>query len=163
MKLSDYARQVGVTWKTANRWYHKGLIPGAYQLPTGTIIVPDSIFQNENATKPLKTIIYARVSNNTRRNTDLETQAKRLEDFAIANGWVIDQTVKEVASGLNDKRPKLQKVLDDNEPKRIIIEHKDRLTRFGYHYIETLLKHTNSEIIVINKNDNQEEDLPKKV
>jgi predicted site-specific integrase-resolvase len=33
MRLSGYARKMGVTWKTANRWFHAGQIPGAYQLP----------------------------------------------------------------------------------------------------------------------------------
>jgi putative resolvase len=38
MKLSAYARQVGVTYKTAYAWWKAGQVD-AYQLPTGTIIV----------------------------------------------------------------------------------------------------------------------------
>ncbi len=38
MKLSDYARKVGVTYKTAYRWYKAGKIRG-YQMDTGTIII----------------------------------------------------------------------------------------------------------------------------
>lgn len=48
-----------------------------------------------------QTIIYARVSSEQRK-TNLETQAERLTQFAIANGWVVDKVIKEVGSSLND-------------------------------------------------------------
>jgi len=35
MKLSAYARQIGVTYKTAYRWWKAGKLD-AYQLDTGT-------------------------------------------------------------------------------------------------------------------------------
>lgn len=38
MKLSDYAKQVGVSYRTAWRWYKDGAISGQ-QLPSGTIII----------------------------------------------------------------------------------------------------------------------------
>ncbi|MGC8678011.1 MAG: CZB domain-containing protein, partial [Hydrogenobaculum sp.] len=40
MKLSDWAKKKGVSYKTAWRWFKQGLIKG-YQMPTGTIIVED--------------------------------------------------------------------------------------------------------------------------
>lgn len=48
--------------------------------------------------------------------------------------------MKEIASGVNDSRPKLLSLLKDTGVTRIVIEHKDRLTRFGFHYLETLLE-----------------------
>jgi putative resolvase len=48
--------------------------------------------------------------------------------------------VTEIASGLNDERPKLKKVLTDPRVGVLVVEHKDRLTRFGYSYITTLLE-----------------------
>jgi predicted site-specific integrase-resolvase len=41
MKLSDYAKKVGVSYRTAWNWFKAGQIVGAYKLPSGTIIVPD--------------------------------------------------------------------------------------------------------------------------
>ncbi|WP_218576558.1 recombinase family protein [Desulfobacter latus] len=49
--------------------------------------------------------------------------------------WIVNQIVKECASGLNDKRPKLMKLLLDKSINRIVVEHADRLTRFGLNYI----------------------------
>ena len=47
--------------------------------------------------------------------------------------------VLEIASGLNDERPTLTKVLTNPRVGVIVVEHRDRLTRFGYGYIATLL------------------------
>lgn len=159
MKLSKYAGKIGVKRATATKWFHKGLIKGAYQLPTGTIIVPDEIF-NEKENQIGETVIYARVSSPERRKTDLEYQAKRMSDFCISNGWKIDRIIKEVGSGLNDSRPKLMELFEGKRNiQRIVVEHKDRLTRFGFNYLSALAKAKGIEIIVADKTESQKEDL----
>jgi putative resolvase len=93
----------------------------------------------------------------------LERQVSRIQDFCAANGWQINKVVKEVASGVNDNRQKLSKILVDDSVKRIVVEHKDRLTRVGFNYIETLLGTQGREVVVINlaatDNDDLLEDL----
>jgi len=42
MKLREFANQLGLSYSTALRLFRKGDIPGAYKLPTGTIVIPDS-------------------------------------------------------------------------------------------------------------------------
>lgn len=159
MKLSKYAEKIGVKRATATKWFHKGLIKGAYQLPTGTIIVPDEIF-SEKENEIGETVIYARVSSNERRKTDLEYQAKRMSDFCISNGWKIDRIIKEVGSGLNDSRPKLMELFEGKRNiQRIVVEHKDRLARFGFNYLSALAKAKGIEIIVADKTESQKEDL----
>lgn len=156
MKLSQYAKKMGVTYQTAHKWFKEGRIDGAYQLSTGTIVVPE---ENEKS-KRTKTIIYARVSSNEQRQTNLVTQAERLVDFCMAKGWVINDVVKEVGSGLNDNRKQLVKMLKDPTVKRIVVEHRDRLTRFGFHYLEILAEIEGFEIVVVNKTlDNDKNDL----
>lgn len=147
---------MGVTYQTAHKWFKEGRIDGAYQLSTGTIVVPE---ENEKS-KRTKTIIYARVSSNEQRQTNLVTQAERLVDFCMAKGWIIDDVVKEVGSGLNDNRKQLVKMLKDPTVKRIVVEHRDRLTRFGFHYLEILAEIEGFEIVVVNKTlDNDKNDL----
>lgn len=159
MKLSKYAEKIGVKRATATKWFHKGLIKGAYQLSTGTIIVPDEIF-NEKESENGETVIYTRVSSPERRKTDLEYQAKRMSDFCISNGWKIDRIIKEVGSGLNDSRPKLMELFDGKRNiKRIVVEHKDRLTRFGFNYLLALAEARGIEIIVADKTENWKDDL----
>ncbi len=88
------------------------------------------------------TVIYARVSS-TENKTNLETQKNRLILYCNAKGYKVNQIITEFGSGLNDKRPKLEKLLKEQNFSRLVIEHKDRLTRFGFNYIEQLLKKNN--------------------
>lgn len=160
MKLSEYARRIGVSRHTAYRWFKRGEISNAVQLPSGTIYVPDEIFDTKLKQERGQTIVYARVSSSEQRKTNLEAQAERLTQFAIANGWVVDKVIKEVGSGLNDERKKLVELLLSDEPiARIIVEHKDRLTRFGFNYLEILAKKQGFEIIVVNPTVTDQEDL----
>ena len=69
------------------------------------------------------------------------------------------QIVKEIGSGVNDARPKLMKLLTDNTVTLSVVEHKDRLTRFGFNYIEQLLKLQDRQIEVINQVEAGKEDL----
>ena len=104
--------------------------------------------------------MYARVSSSEQRKTNLETQAERLTQFAIANGWVVDKVIKEVGSGLNDERKKLTDLLrSDVKIDRIIVEHKDRLTRFGFNYLQILADKLGFEIVVVNPTMTDHDDL----
>lgn len=150
MKLSEYAKQNSISYQTAWLHYKQGLIPNARQLPTGTVVIDE----DTNLNKMDYTIVYARVSSSENKN-NLESQAERLTQYCIANGWTVDEVVKECASGLNDERPKLTKILKERKVTRLVIEHKDRLTRFGFNYIKVLLN--DCDIIVVNKcEDNQD-------
>lgn len=101
-------------------------------------------------------IVYARVSSSENKN-NLETQARRVVDFCNAKGWIVHEIIKETASGLNDERPKLNKLLQEKKATRIVVEHKDRLTRFGFNYIKLLYK--DCEIVIINEAEDREQDL----
>jgi len=152
MKLSEWAKKNSVTYRTAFTHYQQGKIPNAYALPTGTIVIPDEIINK----KQEYNIVYARVSSSENKS-NLESQAKRITEFCNAKGWIPNEVIKEVASGVNDNRPKLNKILKEQKATRIIIEHKDRLTRFGFNYIKNLFN--DCEIIIINPTEENEKDL----
>jgi len=76
-----------------------------------------------------------------------------------AKGWKVLKVVKEVGSGVNDGRKKLLALLADPTITVIVVEHKDRLTRFGFRYIETLLAVQGRSIEVVNAAQNPIEDL----
>ena len=154
MKLHDYAKKVGVKYKTAWLWYKAGKLNG-YKTPSGTIIITEL---DEKTNSPQKVTVYARISSNEMKE-NLESQADRRVEYCIAKGWQVAQVVREIASGLNDRRPKLEKVLADTSITVIVIEHRDRLTRFGYHYIETLLSAQGRRIEVVNLADNSKDEL----
>lgn len=150
MKLSQYAELHGVTYRTAWNRYNLGKIPNARMDDTGHIVIDDTksnVFE--------KTAVYARVSS-TENKANLTTQSRRVQEFCSAKGWVVSVVVEECGSGLNDSRQKLLKLISDPTITRIVVEHKDRLTRFGFNYISTLWK---GEIVVINDVVEDEKDL----
>lgn len=153
MKLSDYAKKAGVHYRTAYRWYQAGQIKG-YQADSGTIIITE---QDDNA-KPLRVAVYARVSSSENKS-NLDSQADRLTTYCAAKGYQVHRVVKEIGSGINDNRQKLIDLLNDETIALIVVEHKDRLTRFGFNYIETLLGKQGRKVEVINLADNGKEDL----
>ena len=156
MKLSVWAKNQGINYKTAHRWFQEGKLPcRAEQMPTGTIIV----YEDTNTTKSINVVVYCRVSSHDRKDC-LEGQAERCTTYANSIGLSVDKIYKEVASGMNDKRAKLTAMLDSN-PTHIIVEHKDRLTRFGFNYLELLLSKLGCQLIVLNKDSNDENDLMK--
>ncbi len=153
MKLSQYAKQQGISYRTALRWFRSGTIQG-YQAPSGTIIV----IERERANAAQKVAIYARVSS-AEHKANLERQAERLSQYCEVKGYQVSQVVKEIASGVNDSRPKLLSLLRDTSITLLVVEHRDRLTRFGFHYIETLLETQGRKIEVVNATENNKEDL----
>lgn len=157
MKLSVYARKLGISYHTAWRWFQAGRIAG-YQADTGTIIVTEPVAPETPVSVTQKVVIYTRVSA-AENKSNLESQAGRLQDYCAAKGWSVSQVVKEIGSGVNDNRPKLLKLLADPTVTLIVVEHKDRLTRFGFNYIEQLLTMQDRRIEVINQAENGKEDL----
>ena len=111
---------------------------------------------NEN--EELSTAIYCRVSSSENKN-NLESQKNRLISYCNAKGYKVNRIVTEIGSGLNDKRPKLEKLLIDPSINLIVIEHSDRLARFGLNYIEKLLNLQGRRIEIVNAPENERDDL----
>lgn len=151
MKLSEYAKLKSVTYRTAWQWFKDGKIEGATQLSTGTVVVPDIVKEPKNE----YVVVYSRVSSSENK-LNLENQSKRLVDFCLARGWIVKEVIKETGSGLNDSRKKLLKLLKERKATKIVIEHKDRLTRFGFNYIKELF---DGEIVVVNEAEDDKQDL----
>lgn len=151
MKLSVWARENQISYNTAHSWFKKGILPcESTQLPTGTIIVyPDKLVGEE---VEQTVVLYARVSSHDQKD-DLNRQMERLKDYASANGHKVSNQITEIASGLNSNRPKLNKLLSDQSINMIIVEHRDRLTRFGFELIQSTLSSNNRAIEVINETE----------
>jgi putative resolvase len=147
MRLRVYAKKTGVTYKTAFRWWKAGKL-NAYQMDTGTIIVREPATSAEQ----VQVALSARISS-AEQKEDLERQMQRLKDYAASKGYQVTKMVSELASGLNDRRPKLMKVLTDASVGIVVIEHRDRLTRFGFNYIEQLMQMQGRRLEVLFPND----------
>lgn len=156
MKLIDYAKLQGISYRTAWRWYKAGKIAG-HQMDTGTILVTEPV-PVKALPIPSHVVVYTRVSSSENKS-NLDSQAERLVAYCTVRGYQASKIVKEIGSGVNDNRPKFLALLADPSIGRIVIEHKDRGTRFGFRYIETLLNTYGREIEVVNQAENGTEDL----
>ena len=149
MKLSGWAKKQGISYRTAWRWFKEGSLPlPAEQTSTGTILVKD--FEPECN----HVAIYARVSSTDQKN-DLDRQISRLVLFANEQKWMVAETVVEIGSALNGHRPKLQKLLSNSKIKILLVEHSDRLMRFGIEYVETALAAQGRKIIIADQGESK--------
>lgn len=128
------------------------------QSPSGTVIV------TETTAPPASGVgLYARVSSPDRKN-DLEAQLGRLTAYANSQGWTVVKSVTEIGPGLNGRRSKLMELLADPNIGTIVVEHRDRLMRFGAEYIEAALAAQGRKLIVVNPSevkDDLEQDILK--
>lgn len=111
---------------------------------SGLESVPENILTNRCA-------IYSRVStSDQKQHGDLERQVGRLSAEAVKRGFSVVSIFEEVASGMNDKRVKLHKLMDlaiDKKIDIVLIEHKDRLTRFMFDYLVKFFQSHNVKIV----------------
>jgi len=151
-KVSQLAELIGVSRVTVIKWIRSGRIH-AYNI-NGYYYIPESevekLLRGVSATVK-RVAIYARVSGNTQRD-DLERQVASLEDYV---GKQFPQAeyivVKDIASGLKEDRKGLKKLIDLARRKQIdavVVAYRDRLTRFGFTYLEELFKAYGVRVVV---------------
>jgi putative resolvase len=152
MKLSVWARQQGLSYKTAWRMWKLGQLPvTAEQLPTGTIIVHPPVSSTEGGA-----VLYARVSSADQK-ADLDRQLARLSEFAATHKLRVIEVVKEVGSGLNGHRRAMLRILRNPGVSIVVVEHRDRLMRFGIEYVEATLAAQGRKLLVVNPNERKDD------
>lgn len=143
VKLSDWARREGISYITAWRWWRNGKLPvPVHQTPSGTIIVDIPPRAAGRA------VVYARVSSSDQA-TDLDRQVARVTAWATKHGHPVDAVVAEIGSGLNGKRRRLLRLLADPDVSTILVEHRDRLARFGVEAVAAALGAQGRRIVVV--------------
>ena len=105
---------------------------------------------------------YARCSTSDQKpRGDIDRQSERLVEYSVKHKYKIEHIIKDMGSGLNDKRKgfvKLCKLVIDKKINKIIIEHKDRLTRFQYNLIEMFFNSYGVEIELVDKKEYTEQE-----
>ncbi|MFE2216765.1 IS607 family transposase [Streptomyces canus] len=144
MKLSEWARQQGVSYQTAWRWVKDGKMPvPVRQAPSGTWLVDEVAVQPSG-----RVVAYCRVSSADQK-AELDRQAARVVSGANGLGLAVAEVVTEVGSGLNGRRRKLHRILTDPQAAVIVIEHRDRLARFGVEHLEAVLSASGRRLVVL--------------
>ena len=100
-------------------------------------------------------VIYSRVSSHDqKKNGDLERQKEVLRSYCLKGKKELTYELSDIASGLNTKRKgikKLFKLVTKGKVSEVVITYKDRLTRFGYGYLEDYFTSFGVKITCIRK------------
>jgi predicted site-specific integrase-resolvase len=148
MKLSVWARESGLTYKTAWRMWRDGNLPvPSEQLATGTVLV-----HPPKAPAIQAVALYARVSSADQKS-DLERQLGRLAEYASKERLTVVRSVSEIGSGLNGHRAKVMRLLADASVHTIVVEHRDRLARFGSEYLEAAMSASGRKLVVVDQTE----------
>jgi putative resolvase len=144
VNLSEWADRVGVSKFTAYRWFREGTLPVPAERVGRLILVNVDVAKRE----PARTVLYARVSSHDQRS-DLDRQVARLTGWATGQGMAVAEVVVEVGSGMNGKRRRLARLLADATATTVVVEHRDRLARFGVEHLEAALSAQGRRIVVV--------------
>lgn len=170
LKISEAAEYLNVSIDTLRKWdkYNK-LKPletagGHRRYDTDTL--DDFIGKKKKNLEETHIICatYARVSSNEQNQKgDLDRQSQRLSEYCAKKGLLVTYIIKDVGSGLNDNRSgfnKLTELIIQKKVNKLVVEHKDRLTRFQFNFIKKMFESYGCEVVVINDIDvSSEEEL----
>ncbi|MBK5242801.1 IS607 family transposase [Clostridium sp.] len=174
VSITKAAEVLGVTPKTMRVWDKEGILK-SYRTPKGhrrymqdeieTLALGRAMKTNINIDN--KVYIYSRVSTKKQfESGNLGRQTQRLEEYCLNKNYEIIEIYSEIASGLNDKRPKLIKMFSSLDGiSKIIVEYPDRLTRFGLNYLMIMLKNLGIivEFVESNENSSVNEDMTRDI
>ncbi|MBS7609289.1 IS607 family transposase [Candidatus Bathyarchaeota archaeon] len=141
--MKEASRILGVSVRRLQIWNKEGKIK-CIRTVGGRRRIPESelkrILGIKDADVSRKTAIYVRVSSHDQKQRgDLDRQKQGLLEYAKSKGYEVVAVLEDVASGLNENRKSLNKLFEMVEKREvgtIIIGFKDRLTRFGFEYLE---------------------------
>jgi predicted site-specific integrase-resolvase len=145
MNLAAWAERNGVARVTAYRWFRAGLLPVSARRVGRLILMDESIGE---AGPRARTAVYARVSSADQK-ADLDRQVARVTAWVMHQQIPVDKVVVEVGSALNGHRRKFLALLGDPSVHRIVVEHRDRLCRFGSEYVQAALAAQGQELVVV--------------
>ncbi len=152
ISLTAWGRLYGFDKATTSRLHLAGKLPPELQierLPSGRyyVVVPP---ESEG-----RCVVYARVSSGDQKE-DLDRPVGRVVEWATRHGHRPDEIVKEIGSGLNGNQ--LRRVVGDHTVRTIVVEHRERLCRFGFEYVEAALAGRGARIVVVDEGE-LEDDL----
>lgn len=159
----EVSRYLGISTRTLYNWGTDGLIEFTPIYKEGVVSIRrysrDAVMAKLKELNLLsldetrKDVIYARVSTHKQKNRgDLERQINNLKIYASDLNPIDLEVISDVASGLNDNRKGLLKLINliqEGKINRVFISYKDRLTRFGFNYIKQICDFNNTEIVIV--------------
>ncbi len=154
LKPREFCEIVGISYRTFKRWVSQGRV-SVVRTPSGRMRVPYSeverILGGRPEAKEVRAVVYARVSSSDQRS-DLERQVQYLTQYCSARGYRVVDVLTDIASGLKTDRRGLLKLFNyvvSRQVDVVVTTYRDRLTRFGFEYLEYFFRQYGVRIEVI--------------
>lgn len=157
LSIGKAATLLGVSVSTLRRWESDGVCLPAFRTSGGhrryDLAQLESTFLLQGSaaiSKSTHALAYARVSSHDQKQ-DLETQKNKLESYCKLH-FESFEVLTDLGSGLNYRKPGLKKLLRlifQRQLSHLVINHKDRLLRFGADLVFELCHHFGVEVIVL--------------
>ena len=150
-----FAKRVGVSVKTLQKWDRIGVLPAKRTITNRRYYTDEDLaaaLHLPRVQKQRRTIAYCRVSSQAQK-PDLVNQRAVLEQFCQQRQIEVDEWIMEVGGGLNFKRKQFIALVDailDGQVERVVLAHQDRLARFGYHLLVHLCHTHQCELLAMN-------------
>lgn len=155
-KINEFAKRVGRTTTTVRRWDESGVLP-AKRTAGGQRYYDESDLRKalriELPDVEKKILVYCRVASKGQAD-DLRSQVQAMQTFCLGAGLAVDEWIEETGGGMNFKRKKFLEIMqriESGEIKKLVIAHKDRLSRFGFDYFADFAERHGCEILVANQ------------
>ncbi|RDD53152.1 MAG: IS607 family transposase [Candidatus Korarchaeota archaeon NZ13-K] len=157
LTLSEACKRLGIHPNTLRKWDRQGKIRVVRTVGGRRRVPEDEVERLMGIIKPdasKRAVVYCRVSSHDQKQKgDLERQKESLLEYAKSKGYEVVSVLEDVASGLNENRESLGRLFDmveKHEVGVVIVEFKDRLTRFGFRYLERYFASHGVRIEVVN-------------
>jgi len=154
-RFRDWAKENGLSYYTAWRWNKSGRMPKDIEvrrMPSGMLLVYEKAVLQSLETNNQTAVVYASI--NVREDgTELDRQADMCTSFCIARGWQVSNVVKERAGGPGAKQTKLLRLIE-SRPKRLVVLHRNRLSRYNFDLVKALLFQIGCHLVVADESAN---------
>lgn len=169
LTLDDTKNLLGVSKSTLQRWDREGRLVaqrtegGHRRYRQSEIEKLIGGFSAENPdSKDVVVATYARCSTqDQKQHGDIDRQSARLSTYCAKKKYRVEYIIKDVGSGLNDRRKgfvQLCNLVVSGKINRVVLEHKDRLTRFQFNLIEFFFRSYGVTIEVTDKKEHTEQE-----
>jgi excisionase family DNA binding protein len=158
MRLKEASEYTGLHPNTLRKYVDNGVLK-ATRLGTGRhrFIEKSELDRLMGKSQGTGVALYARVS--TRKQAEagnLSRQIERLRRYCMEHGLKVVAEVQDIASGVKENRRGLEKLLKLARRRKIdmvVVEYKDRLSRFGFKYLQDAFSSYGVEIKVLESQD----------
>ena len=155
MKSHEVLEKLGITRVTLTKYVKEGTIKVTKMKNGRYDYDDDSVYEFlglKHEKKHKVNVSYSRVSTQSQKD-QLKDQTLRIYNSCISRGIQLDEQIEDIKSGMDCNRKGFQSLVErviKGEIGLVIVENKDRLTRFNFDTLELIFKYFGTQIVVLN-------------